>query len=80
MKRPPGRAAAPGSFQVALYDSFVISSGPRTYMTESIQTEIIMLSIACLPFAPTWPKACNMKQSCYALPTCLSHFDDGDGT
>ena len=40
-----------------LLDNFAVTSdclhAVRTYMTESIQTEIIMLSIAYMPFVPT---------------------------
>ena len=33
----------------------------HTYMTESIQTAMIMLGIACMPFAPARPKAYTPK-------------------
>ena len=65
MKRPAGRAAAPGCFQAALYDSFVSSyasrsaglqdlgSGKRCRSHCGLQARMIMLSIAYMPFVPT---------------------------
>ena len=32
-----------------------------TYVTESLQAEIIMISIAYMLFVPTWPKAYKSK-------------------
>ena len=49
MKRPAGRAAAPGSFQAALYDSFVSSYASRSAGLQNLGSERTVVHIVAVP-------------------------------